>query len=635
MNHSAIQEWGRTGITGGANAVPARDGETSFPHPPLPARALPLIFILAMAIALAMGAGAAGNVWRTGYFGDTDDAMRMVQVRDFIAGQGWFDLTAYRLGDPPGLAMHWSRVIDVPLAGLVRAFSLIFSDIQAERAARLAFPVILLALLLWTLMRTALHLAGPLMAAAVVLIVALSGIGVGQFQPGRIDHHAPQIVLLAFMLMFAVQSVNAQQSLHAASAAACAALSLAISIENLPFILALCAVWLLLFIMERDRHTKQLRAFSVGLLLCLPATFAATIAPSSWTTAHCDAYSIAYFMPLMAGAAGSLALSYAGQHCGPSGRLAGAAIAGLLCALTLVLFFQQCLRGPLHTVDPLLRDYWLNNVWEARNLFAGLRSTTKFVVLTIGPAMLGACLCAIALIQARGADRERWLIVAALVAAGVVATIWQIRAATSLAPLATFGGGWLVIQCARRLERRDVNMAGVFALALVIPLSTAGWAVPARLFDKPVETNPDTGKKVSTQKSNAATCFSAQTFASLKQFASARVLAPIDVGAHILAYTTHSVFAAAYHRNNAGNKSAITFFSSSSNDAQRRFGHLNADYIVFCRDGGEALLLSTRFPESLAASLQKGVTPTWLENLAKADDTLMILHVRPALRQGL
>ena len=31
----------------------------------------------------------------------TDDAMRLVQVRDLIGGQGWFDLFQHRL-DPPG-----------------------------------------------------------------------------------------------------------------------------------------------------------------------------------------------------------------------------------------------------------------------------------------------------------------------------------------------------------------------------------------------------------------------------------------------------------------------------------------------------------------------------------------------------
>ena len=47
----------------------------------------------------------------------TDDAMRLVEVRDLIGGQGWFDLFQYRMDPPSGLSMHWSRVIDAPLAG--------------------------------------------------------------------------------------------------------------------------------------------------------------------------------------------------------------------------------------------------------------------------------------------------------------------------------------------------------------------------------------------------------------------------------------------------------------------------------------------------------------------------------------
>src|ERR1700694_2453450 len=48
----------------------------------------------------------------------TDDAMRLVQFRDLLAGQGWFDLTQYRLSPPDGAAMHWSRLIDPPPPGV-------------------------------------------------------------------------------------------------------------------------------------------------------------------------------------------------------------------------------------------------------------------------------------------------------------------------------------------------------------------------------------------------------------------------------------------------------------------------------------------------------------------------------------
>src|SRR5438270_10957273 len=47
---------------------------------------------------------------------DTDDAMRLVQMRDWLAGQGWYDLRQPRLEPPLGYYSHWSRLIDVGMA---------------------------------------------------------------------------------------------------------------------------------------------------------------------------------------------------------------------------------------------------------------------------------------------------------------------------------------------------------------------------------------------------------------------------------------------------------------------------------------------------------------------------------------
>src|SRR5262249_8059017 len=49
---------------------------------------------------------------------DTDDAMRLVEVRAFLAGQGWFDMTELRVAPPLGYETHWSRLIDAGLAAL-------------------------------------------------------------------------------------------------------------------------------------------------------------------------------------------------------------------------------------------------------------------------------------------------------------------------------------------------------------------------------------------------------------------------------------------------------------------------------------------------------------------------------------
>src|SRR5919197_3061771 len=64
---------------------------------------------------------------------DADDALRLVQVRSFLAGQGWFDLHEARLAPPLGYDSHWSRLIDAGLAGLFLAFNLTANHALAER----------------------------------------------------------------------------------------------------------------------------------------------------------------------------------------------------------------------------------------------------------------------------------------------------------------------------------------------------------------------------------------------------------------------------------------------------------------------------------------------------------------------
>ena len=83
------------------------------------ARSMPLWVSIALAVvaAVALTWPNASAVWTGGEFFDTDDAMRAVQLRDLLAGQSWFDMTAYRLDPPNGMFTHWSRMIDIPLAG--------------------------------------------------------------------------------------------------------------------------------------------------------------------------------------------------------------------------------------------------------------------------------------------------------------------------------------------------------------------------------------------------------------------------------------------------------------------------------------------------------------------------------------
>ena len=73
---------------------------------------------------------------------DTDDAMRLAQLRGWLGGQGWFDLHQARMQPPEGYDTHWSRLIDAGLAGLLFLFGLFTDGASAERLMRAWWPLL-------------------------------------------------------------------------------------------------------------------------------------------------------------------------------------------------------------------------------------------------------------------------------------------------------------------------------------------------------------------------------------------------------------------------------------------------------------------------------------------------------------
>src|SRR3954464_9180574 len=74
--------------------------------------------------------------------GDTDDNMRMMQVRAWLSGQGWYDLRQYRMNPPGGADIHWPRLVALPIAGLKILFAPIVGGPTAERIAVAVAPLL-------------------------------------------------------------------------------------------------------------------------------------------------------------------------------------------------------------------------------------------------------------------------------------------------------------------------------------------------------------------------------------------------------------------------------------------------------------------------------------------------------------
>src|SRR4051812_38562318 len=74
--------------------------------------------------------------------GDNDDKMRIMQVRALVHGQGWDALRNSRITPPYGANIHWSRLVDLPIAGLILGLRPFLGGAAAERWAVAIAPMI-------------------------------------------------------------------------------------------------------------------------------------------------------------------------------------------------------------------------------------------------------------------------------------------------------------------------------------------------------------------------------------------------------------------------------------------------------------------------------------------------------------
>ena len=573
---------------------------------------------VAFAIVAVLGLGAAltwtqtTDVWTTGAFGDTDDAMRMVQVRDLLAGQGWFDMAQHRLAPPEGSFMHWSRVVDVPLVALIKFFGLALAPAQAEAAARLAFPLLMLAGLYMAVTHVARLFGDRATQIAAVGLAFATGPFLAQFVPGRIDHHAPQIVLLMLASGGVLAALDPGRSKAMWTAAACMALSLAISLENLPFLAVLCAVPVIMWTWRGEAHGRSLYVLGLGLLVALPLCFVATVGPQRWMNVACDAYSAAHLVAGLVGAATLMALGMLNARLTSFGsRLAAALVAGALPLLALKLAAPACLGDPFVGLDPLVRSIWLDHVAEVRKL-ADLAASQPNAATTIGaPLALALCAAVASAVRATGVQRARLLALTALIAVGLAMTFWGVRVFSSVAPLAAVGAAAAVVDVSRRLIAAGPSRNAI-TVALCLPFAPIAYAIAL-----PSEPAPD-------GPSHTAACLRPSALRPLDGAPTGLVLAPIDEGAHILAFTRHSVVAAPYHRNNVGNRSSVDTFLAAPEDARKIALASGANYLVACTQMKPMEIMARRAPEGLAAALIARHIPDWLEPLdSKASPNTM------------
>ncbi|MGR6432317.1 hypothetical protein ACU5AY_15515 [Rhizobium sp. PAMB 3174] len=562
--------------------------------------------------ALALVAVLIALTWfrATDYLGpDNDDALRLVEVRDLLNGQGWFDMMQYRLGLDGGTLMHWSRFIDLPIAALISFFSLFLSSEKAEIAGVAAWPLLLAVALQFVLGLAALRAGGMRALHAALLLNIFQTPLFGRFRPGAIDHHNAQLVLVG--LIAAMLLDPGKRAMSYAVAGVCAGIAIAIGAETTPFIAAVCAMVALQWLWDGQRNmARAAEAFGLSLLVTVTAAFFLTVPPARYSVVTCDNLSLGFFALASIGGASLFLAARLASEARFAVRLAALAGIGAAVAASALLIAPQCLHNPLADLDPMLVKLWLNSVTEAQSIVSQSRFKPESIGLYFAVPVFAVAVC---LTRLYLRDRVAMhLVMLALISVNLVIGCIQLRSMffanfLALLPLAVLAGE---LHAKSRREPQNLGLGMVFvATVLLSAVSTWGLIEPVYSKVRGVDT------KTEGKDGAGLTCRTGDDMQQLAMLPAGTVASASNVGAPILRFTDHRVLSAPYHRNVGGMLAELHIGMAQPKEAEALLRDADVSYIAFCDTDPQTEHLMTLEPGGLYAELQKGEVPGYLKAL--------------------
>jgi len=559
-------------------------------------------------VLFALGQAAADPARFGTSFFDSDDATRMVQGREFIAGAPWFDTTLARLGAPEPLVSHWSRLIDLPIAALIVAFGLVLSPPNAELAARSVWPLMLLLPLLWLTARAAEERSGRTGALIALVLAVTCFSGLAQFGPGRIDHHNALNLAAVGGILLLAQSFSAPRT--GLIAGALLGAGLAVGLEALlPTVSSLAMAGLLAAWTGRGREgvSNAAALFAATLL----AAFLLTTAPSQWLDVRCDALSLNLVVLAGTAAAGlSAVLRFAGRA--PLWvRLCALAAAGGAGIALYGSMEPACLAGPFGQVDPAVVPIWLDHVAETQSFLWLLENLPIVAAAALVHLAAGLGAAMLVLRQDRD-DGALFYTGACLVTAAL--SLWQLKLVPYAALLALPP---LAIAIGRMRGDGHVSPATSRAAAVVLVNQWTLLGLAALLLGS---SNPATERTLKLSAARGA-CLAAESIAPLASLPNGLVAAEVDQGPFIAALTPLRVLSAPYHRLDKAILETHAILYASPEEAKRRLFALDATYVALCAGLATTKVQGTPPADALKPSLLAGHAPAFLEPVPLAADT--------------
>jgi hypothetical protein len=530
---------------------------------------------------------------------DTDDNMRLMQLRAFMHGQSWFDLRQYALNTPYGANIHWSRLVDMPLVALISLARLFSSPANAELFACVLAPLLPLYMAMLACGGLVRRLVSPYAYPIGALAILASASAVALFSPLRIDHHSWQLTFLMFTLLGLQHEDKVRGGLMAGGATAC---SLIIGLEMIPFLalggLSAAGLWIM-----DNRERVRLRFYSISLSLC---TLLGYFAFASYDNrgAVCDALSPVWASSMVVAGGLGFGLSWV-KHYRFSIRMGLGVLAGGVLAFFFMHTWPNCL-GALEHVSPEAQRIWLNRVNEAQPIFHQSRQV-QFTALAM--PMLALIGVVLAIYQARDWKKHlNLLVLFFFTLSSMLLCFWQTRFSASADMLAITGVALLLYSIVSGIWRG--NMAVITSSCLGAGALLALWMW---LIILPAYSAPQAQTKTAKAPNANAQCWYKPNLAALDKIPAGTMFTHVDLAPRLISTTSHHAIMGPYHRN-AQNILDVYHAFGAANEAQAHalMAHYHARYLLLCPGMNETTQYHSLSPNGFYDKLMAGQVPAWL-----------------------
>lgn len=535
--------------------------------------------------------------------GDTDDNMRLMQVRALLNGQDWYDLRQYRLNPPGGFDIHWSRIVDLPIAGLILALRPFTGVALAERLACGIAPLLPLSVAMLGLAATVRRLVSPVAWPLAIVFLLGCTATMLMFMPNRIDHHGWQLAMLSLTV---AGLADPRRARGGAIVGGASAVSLAIGLELLPYAAMAGAIITLRWVWD-GAEARRLAVYALTLAGGSAGGFA-LFASNANRVPRCDALTPVWLSVMVAGGA----LLFVLARVNPARRevrFVLALAAGAVVAAGFALVFPQCLGRP-EQVSPELVQTWLSNVREAKPIYRHpLRTALPIATLPV-IGLIGAGIAAWR--GRRSAAGTRWVPVLLFSSFAAAMLLWQVRAGPAAQLLAVPGAtalGWIVFPWFLKHRLLAVRVLGTVAAFLIVSGLFTGLAIKYFAIDRP-------NKRAQTVNRAGGLCMSLPALQPLERLPPQTIFTFADLGPRLIAATHHSAIAGPYHRNGDAILDVQHAFSGSAENFRQIARRHGATLLLVCPNMAESTVYRARNPGGFYDQLARGQEPGWLEPIA-------------------